>query len=83
MRKGKPVADVNTTNELSSALVSNLSRLVKPKGNIRPKGNKISRMKLQKERLFHLQQSTYGNLAKNRAGMKKNHEYFNNYVYSL
>ena len=37
MRKGKPVADVNTINELSSALVSNLSLLVNPKGNIRPK----------------------------------------------
>ena len=37
VRKGNPVVDVNTANELSSALVSNLSPLANPNGSIRPK----------------------------------------------
>ena len=37
VRKGNPVVDVNTTNELSSALVSNLSPLKNPNGSIRTK----------------------------------------------
>lgn len=37
VKKGNPVVDVNTTNELSSALVSNRSPLANPNGSIRPK----------------------------------------------
>ena len=62
MRKGKPVTDVNTTNELSSALVSNLSRLVNPKGNIRPKrkqniGNETSKGKVFSSEAKHIWKS--------------------------
>ena len=40
VRKGKPVVDVNTTNELWSPLGSNLSPLAYPNGNIKAKRKK-------------------------------------------
>lgn len=40
MRKGKPVVDFDTTNELWSPFGSNLSPLANPKGNVKAKRNR-------------------------------------------
>lgn len=53
MRKGNPVADVNTTNELSSAFVSNLSPLKNPNGSITPKRKQKIGTDHLKMRAFH------------------------------
>ena len=50
-----PVVDDNTTNELSSALVSNLSPLANPNGNIRAKKKQNSRTDVSNKKDFSSQ----------------------------